>query len=283
MNQNITKHIICLILITNLAISQFVDIETNIDLRQIRENDRFYFDDIVSKIDDFFILNNFGADIEYLELGANLHLIIETLIEHNNQQIINGQIIITNRADIMMPLKSFSFPISELNNISYNPHAFTPLSSLLEFIANLLIANELDTYDSKGGNEYYNIALSISQLGKDDDYSKGWNERWKKCKGLQENFFLRDIKYYYFLAYEDWHNKDFENLKTNIDFLHTAIKANNSFIGIDNNTINFFKAYSGEIVTYYSKINFTVGLEFLSQYDTNNKSIYLNALKSLKE
>tara|TARA_Y100000768_G_scaffold67869_1_gene47518 strand:+ start:1628 stop:2173 length:546 start_codon:yes stop_codon:yes gene_type:complete len=180
-----------------------------------------------------------------------------------------------------MPLKSFSFPISQIENISYNPNLFNPLSSLLEFSAHILIANEIDTYESKGGNEHFNIALAISQIGKESDYSKGWNDRWQKCKQIQENFFLRDMKYFYFLANENLYQKDIKNLKINIDSFHNALKLNSEFIGMDNNTINFFRAFAKDLVLYYSELNFKEGLVFLSKYDIDNKSLYKNALNNL--
>ena len=283
MSDKITKHIITLILITNIVYGQFQNIETHIDLRQIRENDRFYFENLDNEIYNFFTLNNFGADLDYLELNSNIHIIIESIIDKNGQKIINGQIIITNRSDIMMPLKSFSFPISQIENISYNPNLFNPLSSLLEFSAHILIANEIDTYESKGGNEHFNIALAISQIGKESDYSKGWNDRWQKCKQIQENFFLRDMKYFYFLADESLYQQDIENLKININSFHNAVKLNSEFIGMDNNTINFFRAFAKNLVVFYSELSFKEGLIFLSEYDIDNKSLYKNALNNLNQ
>ena len=283
MKNKITKHIISLALIANIAHAQFQNIETQIDLRQIRENDRFHFENLESEICNFFELNNFGQELDYLELNSNIHIIIESIIDKNGQKIVNGQIIITNRSDIMMPLKSFSFPISEFENISYNPNLFNPLSSLLEFSAHILIANEVDTYESKGGNEHFNIALAISQIGKESDYSKGWNDRWQKCKQIQENFFLRDMKYFYFLSDESLYQQDIENLKINVNSFHNALKLNSEFIGMDNNTINFFRAFAKDLAVFYSHISFKEGLIFLSEYDIDNKSIYKNALNNLNQ
>ena len=97
------------------------------------------------------------------------------------------------------------------------------------------------------------------------------------------------MKYYYFLAYENFYNdnvniqQEFENLKINVELLHNAIKLNSEFIGIDNNTINFFKAFTKELIQYYSIVNFKEGLTFLSEYDIDNKSSYLEAIESLKK
>ena len=86
MNYKITKHIIILITLINFGVSQFIDVETHIDLRQIRENDRFYFESLKDEVNNFFILNNFGSDIEYLELSANIHIIIKSIVENNGQK-----------------------------------------------------------------------------------------------------------------------------------------------------------------------------------------------------
>ena len=97
---------------------------------------------------------------------------------------------------------------------------------------------------------------------------------WKKCKEMQENIFLRNVKYYFFSAYENFleqNNKEFEK---HIYLMHESIESNNDFIGIDNNTKNFFKAYSNNIAEYYFEIEFREGLEYLLDYDIDNKEIY---------
>ena len=153
----------------------------------------------------------------------------------------------------------------------------------MEFSAYLLIANELDTYESKGGNEYYNIALSLANKGKESDFSRGWNDRWRKCKTIKENTFLRDMKYYFFLAYENIQDNNLEDLEENIIQMHEQIKLNNDFIGIDTNTLNFFKAYHKDIINYYKKISFIEGLEYLKLYDIDNKPIYQEAIEFLNQ
>ena len=162
-------------------------------------------------------------------------------------------------------------------------NSFNPLSSLFEFSAYLLIANELDTYQSKGGNEYYNMAQSLANKGKESDFSRGWNDRWKKCKIIKENTFLRDIKYYFFLAYENIQDTDTGALKINLYHMHEQIQLNNDFIGIDTNTLNFFKAYHDKIIDYYKRIYFIEGLEYLMSYDIDNKSSNQEAIDLLNQ
>ena len=134
-----TISIIFVIILTNSIYGQFSDVETKIDLRQIREKDHFYFDNIVENTNNFFMDNLFGTDVDDLGIEINLHFIFESISESDNQKMINGQIIITNRSDIFSTLRGFSFSTRDLNRISYDINSFSPLSSLLEFSAHLLL------------------------------------------------------------------------------------------------------------------------------------------------
>ena len=181
-----------------------------------------------------------------------------------------------------MTLKSFAFPIFQLKDISYNPNIFSNLNSLLEFGAYIIIGNELDTYELNKGNIYYNMSTDIASKGKDSNYSKGWPERWRKTKEIQENSYLRSVKYYFFFAYEDLLNDNIESFKENLYLMHESIESNNDFIGMDNHTKNFLRAYSNEIAEYYYKIQFIDGLVFLSSYDIDNKALYQKFITMLK-
>tara|TARA_B100000427_G_C15494880_1_gene589357 strand:+ start:84 stop:920 length:837 start_codon:yes stop_codon:yes gene_type:complete len=276
------KHILTILIIASSLVAQFNTFSCFKDLRHIKESDRFYFDDIEEDINNFFTLNQLSGNIDYLDIDGSLHLIIESIVEANNQKIVNANAIVTNKNDIIMTLKSFSFPIFELKNISYNPNTFNPLSSLLEFSGYILIANELDTYDLNGGNVYYNMAREVASIGKDSNYQSGWNERWKKSKELQENIFLRNVKYHFFYAWDNLMSKKKEEFKNHIYLMHEEIESNNDFIGMDNNTKNFLKAYSKNIAEYYFQLEFRQGLAYLINYDTENKDIYEDYIKMLK-
>ena len=79
MKEFLIRHLIYIIILINTLIGQFIDFESNVDLRQIRESDRLYFQNTSNDINDFFNINIFGTDIEDLEIEATLHLIIESI------------------------------------------------------------------------------------------------------------------------------------------------------------------------------------------------------------
>ena len=70
--------------------AQFDDFDSKIDLTQIRESDRFHFQDVKENINDFYVLNIFGSDLEDLGIVGTLHIIIESMIEVDNQKIIKS-------------------------------------------------------------------------------------------------------------------------------------------------------------------------------------------------
>ena len=88
MKGQLIKHLIYIIILINTLLGQFNNFNSNIDLRQIRENERFHFENAVQDINDFFTINTFGTDLDYLEIDATFHLILESIIETNNQKVI---------------------------------------------------------------------------------------------------------------------------------------------------------------------------------------------------
>ena len=144
-------------ILINALIAQFINFESNIDLRQIRESDRLYFQDTRTEVNNFYNINIFGTDINDLEIEGSLHLIIESIVEVDNQKVVNAQAILTNRNDIIMTLKTISFPISQLKDISFNPNNFKSFFPLILSkapweIPRIKIKNKQNTIGSKFSN-----------------------------------------------------------------------------------------------------------------------------------
>ena len=280
MNYAKIKMILFMFSTASLVLSQFENFETKMDLRNLRENDKMYFQNFSNEVSDFFLINSFGEDIDFLNIDATLHFIIESINDYNNQKTINAQAILTNHNDFIITLKGISFPLSQIKSISLNPNNHTSLNSFLEYTAYLLIGNELDTYDLSGGNIYFNQASKIASEGKESFYPNGWESRWRKTKEIQENQYLRSAKYHYFYALEVL-GKDEDLFMKNVTLMHESIELNKEFIGIDNNTKNFFKAYKLNIIEFYLILDMYEELLFLKNYDIDSKKFYKEAMDKL--
>ena len=90
------KHILTILIIASSLVAQFNTFSCFKDLRHIKESDRFHFDDIEEDINNFFTLNQLSGNIDYLDIDGSLHLKIESIVEANNQKIVNANDIITN-------------------------------------------------------------------------------------------------------------------------------------------------------------------------------------------
>ena len=82
----------------------------------------------------------------------------------------------------------------------YSTTTFEPLASFLDYYAFMFIATELDTYEYMGGTTFFNRATELADLGKDSDWSNGWDDRWKKSRKLKGNLYLRSMRFNYFTA-----------------------------------------------------------------------------------
>ena len=72
--------------------------------------------------------------------------------------------------------------------------------SFLDYYAFIFIASELDTWEYLGGTTSFNKAIELASLGKDSDWSNGWDDRWKKSRKLKDNQYLRSMRFHHFSA-----------------------------------------------------------------------------------
>jgi hypothetical protein len=76
--------------------------------------------------------------------------------------------------------KDVSFKYIEFENLIYDKNSFTSnLVSVLSFYANIILASDADTFSDKGGSEYLENALNISNVAQSSGFS-GWVQTGKK-------------------------------------------------------------------------------------------------------
>jgi len=83
----------------------------------------------------------------------------------------------------------------ERNQALYAQTSFDPLTSFLDFYANLIIGFDAETFERFGGNPYFRRAFDIVNLGNSSAYSRGWERsgasysRWGICEDLLSDRF----------------------------------------------------------------------------------------------
>ena len=264
-----------IILLTSHIFPQFVEVNVAIDTRQVRENDRFVFESLGDDVSQYLTNNKFTDSAIEFELFLDIHFIVESYSSSNNNKIVNAQMILTNQADQHFYAKGVDFPYSKGQSLSFSP-MFSPLTSVLDYYANLFIASELDTYDYLGGDAYFVKSDEITNSGRSSDYSRGWENRKKKAKKLKENRHLRSIRFHYF-AIEDILNSEEIDSKSIVKHLEECIDDIDSILeiyGNDRNTSQFLNVYGKDLAQLFKQYKLAHAIHKLDEVDHDNHSIY---------
>ena len=270
-----TIRLFIIVLLTALIFPQFQEVNVIIDTRQVRENKQFIFESLGNDVSQYLTNNKFIDNAFELELFLDIHFIIESYSSSGNNKIVNAQMILTNQADQHFYAKGVDFPYTKGQSLTFSP-IFSPLTSVLDYYANLFIATELDTYDYLGGDSYFVKSDEITNSGRSSDYPRGWENRKKKTTKLKENRHLRSIRFNYF-AVQDILNSEEINIKSINNHLEECIEGLDSIVeiyGNDRNTSLFLKIYGKDLAQLFDNYKLSHAIKILNIVDPDNHAIY---------
>jgi len=269
------------LLIGSFSWAQFIEVNAELDLRRISEGNRQLFITLAEDIENYFLNTQFSATTNDLEIIVDIRLVLESVSQGGSQTTINAQAIFSNKMDQYFYAKGIQFPYSQGRKMFYTT-VFEPLASSLDYYAFMFIAAEMDTWEYMGGTSFFNRAIEISDLGKDSDWSTGWDDRWKKSRKVKSNQYLRSMRFNYFKALDALGAED-----VNITIVNTAM---NTFyeemlvldkkLGSNKETLHFLRAYHESIAELMAMFNLRDALELLLIYDHDNKKVYESYLKN---
>jgi len=269
---------------TSIVFTQFIDIKAELDLRRINESDRIIFNNFSNDIENYFSNTQFGSDLDDLELVIHCRLILESISRTNSQNIVNAMAIFNNNSDQYFYTKSIQFPYEQGQKLYYTT-SFDPLISFMNYYAYIFIGNELDTYEYMGGTGYLNKSIEIANLGKDSDWSNGWDQRWKKLRKSKNNQYLRSIRFNFFTAYDSYLSEKIDKILiyNSMTIFYEELENLDKKIGSDKETLNFLKAYNEIIANLFYLLEMKDALKLLMIYDHDNKTVYQTKLENINQ
>ena len=269
------------LLIGSFIWSQFIEVNAELDLRRLSEGDRQLFTTLAEDIENYLLNTQFSADANDLEVVIDIRLVLESVSRGGSQTSINAQAIFSNKLDQYFYAKGIQFPYSQGRKMYYTT-AFDPLASFLDYYAFMFIATELDTWKYMGGTTFFNRAIELSDLGKDSDWSVGWDDRWKKSRKIKSNQYLRSMRFNYFTALDALgaEEVDITIVKNAMSTFHEDLLTLDKKLGSNKETLHFLKAYHESIAELLSALNLKNTLELLLLYDHDNKKVYESYLKN---
>ena len=263
-------------ILLSLSFSQFVDVKVDLDIRQLRgERERKLLLSFEDRIQSYFLSTEFAPEATDIEMVLDIHFVIESVSIKGNEASVSAQVLASNRLDQQYFTNGVEFPYSQGQSIFFTP-SFDNLASLLDYFAFLIIAGELDTWDYLGGDIYYKKAEDISLEGKETAGSRGWENRWKNCRLIMDNHYLRSAKLHFYTALDMFNSKEYipKELKTSLTKFDEMLIGIYNEIGTERNTMLFLNAHAEEIGKMLSAMKMIDSLEFLSNFDSENKKVY---------
>ena len=265
----------------SFAWSQFVEINAELDMRRLSEGDRQLFDTMIDDIENYYLNTQFSADVSDLEMVIDIRLVLESVSRGGSQTTINAQAIFSNKLDQYFYAKGIQFPYEKGRQIIYTS-IFEPLASFLDYYAFMFIATELDIWEYMGGTSFYTKAIELADLGKDSDWSNGWDDRWKKSRKLKSNQYLRSMRFNYFSALDELSAEevDMKMVKASMNAFYEDMVTLDKKLGSNKETLHFLKAYHEDIAELMAALQLRDGLELLMFYDHDHKKVYESYLKN---
>ena len=266
---------------TTMIFGQFIEVNVDLDLRRLSEGDRQLFHSMTEDIKNYYINTQFSPEVTDLEMIIEFRLVLESVSRGGRQISINAQAILTNKLDQYYYAKGIQFPYSQGRKMFYTT-AFEPLASFLDYYAFMFIAAEMDTWEYMGGTSFFNRAIEISDLGKDSDWSTGWDDRWKKSRKVKSNQYLRSMRFNYFKALDALGAEDVDItiVNTAMNTFYEEMLILDKKLGSNKETLHFLRAYHESIAELMAMFNLRDALELLIIYDHDNKKVYESYLKN---
>tara|TARA_B110000116_G_scaffold191503_1_gene166518 strand:+ start:44 stop:922 length:879 start_codon:yes stop_codon:yes gene_type:complete len=272
---------VLILLVGSFSWAQFIEINAELDLRRLSEGERQLFTTLADDIENYLLNTQFSAITNDLGMAIDIRLVLESVSQGGSQTTINAQAIFSNKLDQYFYAKGIQFPYYQGRKMYYTT-AFDPLASFLDYYAFMFIATELDTWDYLGGTSFFNRAIELSDLGKDSDWSSGWDDRWKKSRKIKSNQYLRSMRFNYFMALDALaaEEVDLTIVINAMNTFHENLLTLDKKLGSNKETLHFLKAYHESIAELLSLLNLKDALELLIMYDHDHKKVYESYLKN---
>ncbi len=275
---SILRIFITTIIISSFSFGQFGTVDVSFDDRLLRDGDRQQLLPLKDEIKRFFQNTEWDDEYSDLEIPLHIQIIFEGTSSKGSAQLYLSQALFSNGIDQRYFDKSFQFTYNESGSLYYDAVLFDPLSSFLAFYANIILAGEIDTYELKGGNKFYEIARAIALRGAASDYPRGWTKRIRTEDLLSSNHGLRKIRlatYYGIELFEygefESATKQFHNMIAGLDEVHNQTPR-------EHYTMLFINGHTEKLTEILSILRLDSILNDLIELDPDNKKIYERGL-----
>ena len=259
------KIILLLLSMSSFIYSQELNCKVIVNYESLPVVNRETLVSFASTIEDYLNKTRFTDDWKYDKINCTFNIFVlsaSSEVNYTAQAVISAQRpiykSINNSLILSVNDNTWSFVYEKNQPLYYNQTIFDPLTSFLDYYANIVMGFYVESWEEYGGSPYFAEAFDIVNLGASSRFPGGWekNSSSYSRRGLVED--INNDKYRPFrLAYYDYYygidvfpQKPEEGteyilkLVNNLDDLRKKVDLNSVLIKV------FFDAKHGEIIDY---------------------------------
>ena len=275
--------ILCILSYVNIIFSQFTSLDITLDNRLLRSDEKQEILNLSNDIKRFYLETVWDDNYNDLKIPLHIQIVFEGVTERGNLSIYNCQTLFSNGHDLRYFDKSFQFYYNPGTSLYYDPVLFDPLVGFLAYYAHLILANEIDTYEFKGGNKSFEMARDIALRGSSSEFNKGWDYRISLIDNLSRNVGLRKARFAWYLAMDLFNNGEMDSVIEELKNFVDGIEESFLNVGRDNQTQFFLNTQSSKIAKMLESLGQTELLKDMEELDSDRRNLYQASLENIEE
>lgn len=288
--------LLSILFISSLTIAQELNCKVTLAMEGIQTQNKELLTNFDKTVEDYLNKTRFTSERwEGKRIDCAFSILITTASDNNY----TAQVVVTSQRPIYKSLNNslmlsindgaWSFKYEKDQQLEQNQSVYDPITSYLDYYANLIIGLDFDSYDKLGGTRYFSKALDLVNLGATSSFSNGWQNSSAAFsrRGLVED--LINEKYRPFReAYFDYHYngvdifqfkqdialQNMTKIVTTLDNLRTKIDLRSVLLKV------FFDAKHGEFGQYLKALPNRDIFKTLKKIDPAHSAKYDEAMTS---
>jgi hypothetical protein len=290
------KILLALILsLSSITYSQELNCKVTINFESLPVVNRQLLEGFAQVIEDYMNNTKFTDQDwgERIECSMNiLFLSASGEINYNAQVIIVSQRPIYKSSNNSPMLRvndnSWAFRYEKNQTLYASQSTFDPITSLLDYYANIIIGLDTDSFEKLGGSPYFSKAFDIVNLGNTSGSSSGWQQssssysRWGLVSDLLNEKYrpFREAFFDYHYNGIDIYAEDPKTAQISIVNLIRSLETIKSKVNVNSVLLKtFFDAKNGEIVEHLRDYPDKNIFKILKKIDPSHNAAYDDAVR----
>ena len=189
--------LILLMVLANLSFAQELNCKVTVNYEGLPPVNREILTDFANVIENYMNTTQFTNESwDGLKIDCSLNIFFTSASDNDY----NAQVVVVSTRPIFKSIRqspmltindpSWSFSYIKNQALYSNQSTFDPITSFLDFYANIIIGFDWETWADLGGTPYFKRAFDIVNLGANSSKKTGWERsnssysRWGLCEDL---------------------------------------------------------------------------------------------------